>query len=520
MPGGRVLAVDPERAQVPEVGERVAERRHLPVEDGGEPHRRHGREQHVAEPEVAVHDGRRRRLGAVGGQPARDAVERRELTRAVALPQPGEARELALEVAVRAAEALEAGRAPVDRVEGDERVDERRAHRAAVRLGVERRRHRLVDHDPVDPLHHVERRADHGVVVARGQHPRHGRATLERAQHARLAQHVVRAGRQRAARRAAEHEVRAVAAQRERDVRVAVADRRDLRLARAEAVRVEPGHERLEDEQRLARALRQLRARAHDVVRGERVRAHSPPDAARTDSPCGRQLEHVARDRHPVHLAGPVVDPRRARVLVDAGDRQVHGDARGAVHLHRAVGDPAERLRDERLRHRHLLPVRQPLLDLPRGVEHHQPARVQVHRRVGEHELQALVARELLAERAPLQQPPRRQVERALGEADPAHRVREPPARQPLLGDDEALALARRAGWRAGRARPRARSRGGRRGSASPSTPDGARSASRACRSGRGSARSRGGRSPVPVLRDDDRERGAVRPGDAPLASR
>ena len=35
-PGGRVVAVDPERAQVAEVGERVADRRHLPVEDRDE----------------------------------------------------------------------------------------------------------------------------------------------------------------------------------------------------------------------------------------------------------------------------------------------------------------------------------------------------------------------------------------------------------------------------------------------------------------------------------------------------
>jgi hypothetical protein len=86
--------------------------------------------------------------------------------------------------------------------------------------------------------------------------------------------------------------------------------------------------------------------------------------------------------------------------------------------------------------------MRQAVLDLPGGVEHHQAAGVEVHRRVGDHELQALVARELLAERLALQQPLRGQVQRALRHADPAHRVGQAAAGQALLGDDEALALA------------------------------------------------------------------------------
>ncbi len=51
------------------------------------------------------------------------------------------------------------------------------------------------------------------------------------------------------------------------------------------------------------------------------------------------------------------------------------------------------------------------------------------------------MARELLAERLALEQPLRGQVEGALRDADPPHRVREPAAGQALLGDHEPLAL-------------------------------------------------------------------------------
>ena len=89
-------------------------------------------------------------------------------------------------------------------------------------------RHRARDDVALDALHDVERRADDRGVVAHREHGGHARAAGERRQHARLAQDVVRAGRQRAARRAAQHDVGAVAAQRVGHVGVAVADGRDL----------------------------------------------------------------------------------------------------------------------------------------------------------------------------------------------------------------------------------------------------------------------------------------------------
>src|ERR1700754_14911 len=52
----RVVALDVERAEVAKVGERVADRRHLPVQDGGDVRRGLRREQDVAEAVVAVDD--------------------------------------------------------------------------------------------------------------------------------------------------------------------------------------------------------------------------------------------------------------------------------------------------------------------------------------------------------------------------------------------------------------------------------------------------------------------------------
>ena len=64
----------------------------------------------------------------------------------------------------------------------------RRRSSGAVELGGQLAR----DHVPVEELHDVEGHAEHGLVVARGEHARRAHVcVLDRAQHARLAQHVV-----------------------------------------------------------------------------------------------------------------------------------------------------------------------------------------------------------------------------------------------------------------------------------------------------------------------------------------
>ena len=185
------------------------------------------------------------------------------------LPQAEEAPQLALEVAGRLAEALQARVAPVDGVDLDQRVDELLADAPPVVGAVERGGHRAGDDVALDALHEIEGRADHRLVVADGEHGGHARASGKGGEDARLAQDVVGAGRQRAARRAAQDDVGCVAAQGVGHVGVALADRFHLDLAGAELVRVQEGHQRLEDEQRLALVGLALGVGADDVVRGD-----------------------------------------------------------------------------------------------------------------------------------------------------------------------------------------------------------------------------------------------------------
>src|SRR3954452_23139875 len=124
----RIAAVDPDRAHVAEVCERVPDRRHLPVEDRVQPRGRIEREHRVAEAVVAVDHGRRAALREVRPQPVGDRLDRRDLARLVVLPQPEEALELALEVAGGLAEPLQARGLPVDRVDLDQGIDELFAH--------------------------------------------------------------------------------------------------------------------------------------------------------------------------------------------------------------------------------------------------------------------------------------------------------------------------------------------------------------------------------------------------------
>src|SRR3954454_2429154 len=90
-PERRVVARDPQRAQVAEVGQRIADRPHLPVEDRHERGRRLEAHHHVAQAVVAVDDRGGRRLREVGGQPPTDLLDLRDLAGLVVLPQAGEA---------------------------------------------------------------------------------------------------------------------------------------------------------------------------------------------------------------------------------------------------------------------------------------------------------------------------------------------------------------------------------------------------------------------------------------------
>src|SRR3954469_5020939 len=215
----------PAHGQVAEGGERVADRRHLPVEDRDEPRRRVEADHDVAEPVVAVHDGRRWALGHRRLEPLADLEAVGELARRVDLPQARPAAELALEVAGRLAEPVEPARRVVDGVEVDEAVDELEAEPAALVGRVDRLRDPVGDDRANDLLHDVERRADDAVVLADGEDLRHAHAAAAQADlDVRLAHHVVRGRRQRGRRRPAQDDARALALDEIREVRRPVPD--------------------------------------------------------------------------------------------------------------------------------------------------------------------------------------------------------------------------------------------------------------------------------------------------------
>jgi hypothetical protein len=92
-------------------------------------------------------------------------------------------------------------------VDLDERVDQLVPETPPRVLRLQPRRELVGDDPPVDPLHDVERDAEHGLVVAHRDDRRQARepAGAERELQPRLAHHVVRRRRQRRSRGAAKH---------------------------------------------------------------------------------------------------------------------------------------------------------------------------------------------------------------------------------------------------------------------------------------------------------------------------
>jgi len=144
-----------------EIGERVAERRHLPVEHGVEPRRRVRREHHVVVFVVAVDQGVRVVGGGVVGEPLPDTVQGGHLS---FLPRHLEgplqlfvpAVDLAFGVALGVAKLLQAHRLHVDLVDLREGVDEFLADLLSVPGGLEAVGDARPRHVAGDPLHHVE----------------------------------------------------------------------------------------------------------------------------------------------------------------------------------------------------------------------------------------------------------------------------------------------------------------------------------------------------------------------------
>ena len=191
----------------------------------------------------------------------------------------------------------------------------------------------------------------------------------------------------------------------------------------------------------------------------------------------------MAGDRLAVDLVGAVVDAGGAREAVHLLERQVGRVAERAVHLERAVDDVVQHAGAEELDHRHLGARRAGALGVhhPGRVQRHQPRRLHLRGAVGDPVLDRLLVRQHRAVRVAVGGALAHHVEGAPRHPEPAHAVVDAPRDEPVLGEDEALALAAeqrlaRAGGRPRRALRRARRR-------SRSAPTGAPSWARRARS-------------------------------------
>ena len=177
-------------------------------------------------------------------QPDRDPVDAGQRA-AGSFPAPGPAGELALDVAFRPAEIVQADRPRVDAVQCGKRVHERLAQaprdgRVAGNVG----REPLADDEAMAPLQHVEVDAQHVGVGTQHMTARRERVRgAQPRQHAVLALHVVGGRRHRAARRPPQHILPIAAAEQVGEVGVAAAELSDdlQRPAGAGQVRAQPG---------------------------------------------------------------------------------------------------------------------------------------------------------------------------------------------------------------------------------------------------------------------------------------
>ncbi len=112
------------------------------------------------------------------------------------------------------------------------------------------------------------------------------------------------------------------------------------------------------------------------------------------------------------------------------------------MDLDRSVDDPPQAVGHEVLGHRHLADEVLAGLQLVGGVQDHQLALVQLHRRVGDHPLDALLVGQQRAVAVALQGAAHGHVEGGLTLGDPAHAVRQARRAEAVLAESVTLALA------------------------------------------------------------------------------
>ena len=189
--------------EVANVEKRIAERRQLPVQYGGDLAGPVDAEDDVADPVVVV-DDRRPRLGRhVRGQPGVDLREMRRRLPVIVRHQTADPAAVALIEALRTPEASQSRGPPVHGVQVRERVGKRMADPPPERGRVQGGRRAGRDHGADGKAHDVARHVDDLAGPGGGEQPRdrHRRAR-ECPDETCLAQHVMGARRGRRRRRA------------------------------------------------------------------------------------------------------------------------------------------------------------------------------------------------------------------------------------------------------------------------------------------------------------------------------
>ena len=177
-----------------EVHERIAQGRHLPVEDSTDA-RLDRIDNRIVQAVVAVHDRPRQVSGQplhARVEPQQQLVDRREIARLGQLPLLPPARDLTREESLRAAEPAQAHLACIDRVQSGEHVDQLSGECGCIRHREALGSRVATDDATCDVLHDEEARADDRLVVAVGEGPRSWEVTPRHAtQHGELPTHVV-----------------------------------------------------------------------------------------------------------------------------------------------------------------------------------------------------------------------------------------------------------------------------------------------------------------------------------------
>ena len=192
----------------PQIGQRISQSRHLPVEHGlhAIPRRMH---HYVVQLIVVVHQGGLARSGHPIGKPADHAIHLCKFFRLRVLPPLRPTPHLPFQKSLGLPQCAQILSRNVDCVQPHQAIDERFAHQPRIiRNRAEIRRHGFSYDNPPPPLHQKERASNHRGILAQQEDSRRFRKMgMNRIENAILARHVMRFRRHRTQRRTSQYKL-------------------------------------------------------------------------------------------------------------------------------------------------------------------------------------------------------------------------------------------------------------------------------------------------------------------------